>query len=53
MSNIPQKFCWQVEPELDHYQLDKKLGFHILAVKKRALFWFVLIVPEKSVVWMS
>lgn len=25
MCTTPQKFCWHLGPELDHYQLDKKL----------------------------
>lgn len=48
MSTTPQKFCWHLEPEPDHYRPDKKLGLHIFAVKKRALFFlFILMVPKE------
>lgn len=52
MSATPQKFCWHLEPELDRYQPDKKLGLHILAVKKRALFFlFILMVQKKNLLY--
>lgn len=51
MSATPQKFCWLLEPELDRYQ-PKKLGLHILAVKKRALFFlFILMVQKKNLLY--
>lgn len=55
MSATPQKFCWHLEPEPDHYQPDKKLGLHIFAVKKRTLFFlFILMFKKKKFeVWMS